>query len=214
MERSIWRHAPCTWRHLMIVLHIIWTSPRKATSFNIRVLFCYATVFHNMSCLTIFVPVFIILWLVCVLNWCTSCLVIFHQILNIVRYWLQHVLSALVDVRERQHQLHVTGHTESYDMMWHWYPVDAVSNPIILFSIWFYFLIISPLVLQFAMFTDMTCIPSSLPFFNGSHGIDPRWNFWIVVVSSGVNVVGHEHIFFWCQVAKNIMTGFFCASFW
>ncbi len=187
----------CTWRHLMIVLHIIWKSPRKATSFNIRVLFCYATVFHNMSCLTIFSRFY---------HMCT-------KLVHIVSCLAQHVLSALVDVRESQHQLHVTGYTESYDMMWHWYPVDAVSNPIILFSIWFYFLIISPLVLQFAMFTDMTCIPSSLPFFNGSHGIDPRWNFWIVVVSSGVNVVGHEHDFFWVPSCQEHHGWFFVPVF-
>ena len=39
------------------------------------------------------------------------------KLVHIVSCLAQHVLSALVDVRERQHQLHVTGYTESYDMM-------------------------------------------------------------------------------------------------
>lgn len=78
MEQSIWRHALvhiCTCRHL-IVLHIISNSPRKATSFNTRILFCYATVFHNMSRLIVLFPF---------CDW---------FVYYVARYCLQYVLSA------------------------------------------------------------------------------------------------------------------------
>ena len=111
---SIWRHASCTWRHL-IVLHIISNMPRKATSFNTRVLFCHATAFHNMSCLIVFCSGFTILWLVCALN-CKILVAVF-----------------VFGAGRRQG---ASLHDQSYRVVWHdvtsgGRSVDAVSNPTI-----------------------------------------------------------------------------------
>ena len=99
----VWRHASCTWRHL-IVLHIISNSPREATSFSTRVLFCYATAFHNISCLIVFCSGFTILWVVCVLN-----------LLN----WKILVAVCAFGTGRRQGTSTSSLHDQSYRVVWH-----------------------------------------------------------------------------------------------